>query len=837
MKKSILRPSFSPAIALLVFLLRGSSFAQASAAEIRFSRDILPLLSDNCFHCHGPDPKEGRKGELRLDEEADAKRPKTGRPAIAPGKPQESEILHRLRSTDPDEIMPPPKSGKKLTPNQISLLTQWIREGAPWGKHWSFEPVRRPDLAEKNSSEIDAIILNRLRAEGLSPNPAAPKHTLIRRLKLDLTGLPPSPEEVDAFVEDTAPGAWERLVDRTLASPAFGERMAWDWLDAARYADSNGYQGDADRSMWPWRDWVVRAFNENLRYDQFTLWQLAGDLLPEPTREQILATGFNRNHMINGEGGRIAEENRVDYVMDMTETMGTVWMGLTLNCCRCHDHKFDPISQKDYYGFFSFFNQTPVTGSGGDPSTAPFLEITTAEQKKVLDAAKTEVAKSTSALDVEEKAVFKMSNRQKAWETDFAKTLPKSALEALKIAPTNRRPEQWNTLIQFFEKTHPDYGATLKDARTAHAALAKILLEVPRVMVMGDQPKRRATFVLDRGLYTQPGEEIQARVPESLPRMDADMAKANRLDLARWLVSGSHPLTARTAVNRFWQMLFGIGLIKTPEDFGVQAEYPVHPELLDWLAAEFMDSGWDVKHLLRTIVLSESYRRSSHTPSPVLRERDPDNRLFARGPRFRMPSWMIRDQALAIGGLLNATVGGKPVFPYQPSGVWDEATFGKRKYTASAGNDLYRRSLYTFWRRIVGPTVFFDTARRQVCEVKSLRTNTPMHALTTLNDTTYVEAARAFAQLLLQSTVEDSARLALAGKRALGRPPLPEEEAVWRRTLAKASAAFHAEPESAKKLLTVGDSPRDARIPEQTHAAWTLLCLNLLNLDETLTKE
>ncbi len=833
-----------PVLAIaLTALLSGEPVAAADGPAkkpenaIRFSRDILPILSDNCFQCHGPDPKEGRKGDLRLDEETEAKKARTERPAIAPGKPHESEILLRIQTEDPEEKMPPPKSGKKLDTRQVELLREWIAQGAPWGRHWSFEPVRRPALAESGAAAIDTLIERRLEAENLRPNPPAPRHTLIRRLKLDLTGLPPTPAEVDAFLQDTAPGAWDRLVERTLDSPAFGERMAWDWLDAARYADSNGYQGDADRSMWPWRDWVVRAFNQNLHYNEFTLWQLAGDLLPDATRDQILATGFNRNHMINGEGGRIAEENRVDYVMDMTETMGTVWMGLTLNCCRCHDHKFDPLTQKDYYRFSAFFNQTPVNGGGGDPSTAPFLEVANDGQTRALAEAKAAEAAFAPRLAAAEKAVFAPEDRQKAADTPVAKALPKNELDALKSAPASRRPEQWKALMTHFEKSHPEYYSVLAEASAVYERLAKAQSAIPKVMVMRDQPKRRPTFLLDRGLYTQPRDEVHTGTPASLPPLEADETAATRLDLARWLVSSSHPLTARTAVNRLWQMLFGMGLIKTPEDFGVQAEYPVHPELLDWLAAEFMESNWDVKHLLRTVVSTRAYQRSSHTPSAALRERDPDNRLFARGPRFRMPSWMIRDQALAVSGLLDPTVGGKPVYPYQPSGVWDEATFGKRRYTPGTGKDLYRRSLYTFWRRIIGPTVFFDTARRQVCEVKSLRTNTPMHALTVYNDVTYVEAARAFAQLLLQTAPDDAARLALAGKRALCRIPRPEEEAVWRKTLAKAAAAFDAEPESARKLLTLGDSPRDARIPENEHAAWTLLCLNLLNLDETLTKE
>jgi hypothetical protein len=522
--------------------------------------------------------------------------------------------------------------------------------------------------------------------------------------------------------------------------------------------------------------------------------------------------------------------------MDMTETMGTVWMGLTLNCCRCHDHKFDPLTQQEYYQFFAFFNQTPVTGGGGDPSTAPFLEMGSAEQNRALEEARAEAAPHGPKLAEAEKALFGVKERQNAADTPLGKQLPRTEQDALRTSPVNRKSEHWKALITYFEKSHPDYGAALREAAPAYERLSKAQAAIPKVMVMKDQPSRRPTFLLERGLYTQPRGEVQAGTPASLPPLRSGDAPT-RLDLARWLVAGDHPLTARTAVNRLWQMLFGMGLIKTPEDFGVQAEYPVQPELLDWLAAEFVESGWDVKHLLRTIVTTRAYRRDSSTPSPVLRDRDPDNRLFARGPRFRMPSWMIRDQALTISGLLQATPGGKPVFPYQPAGVWDEATFGKRKYSQSTGSDLYRRSLYTFWRRIIGPTLFFDTARRQVCEVKSLRTNTPMHALTVYNDTTYVEAARALAQLLLQSSSSEEARFLLAGKRTLCRPPRPEETEVWRRTLSKAATAFAGDPGAARKLLSIGESPRDTRISEEEHAAWTLLCLNLLNLDETLTKE
>ena len=829
---------------LMLFACFAGQAAQGAAVglkerEIVFSRDILPILSDNCFHCHGPDPKEGRKGDLRLDVETEAKKVRDGHAAIAAGKAEESEVILRLLSSDRDEKMPPPKTGRALKEEQVALLKRWIDEGAQWGKHWSFEPLKRPPLNAGSGHPVDAIVDARLKNEGVSPSGPAPQHTLIRRLSLDLTGLPPTLAQLEMFLSDTAPGAWERAVDRTLASPAFGERMAWDWLDAARYADSNGYQGDADRTMWPWRDWVVNAFNQNLPFNEFTVWQLAGDLLPAPTHEQILATGFNRNHMINGEGGRIAEENRVDYVMDMSETMGSVWLGLTLNCCRCHDHKFDPLTQREYYQFTAFFNQTPVTGGGGNAQTPPVLDCPLPGQSDKIEKAEADWKRTLDLLRTKEGELFPRAANKQLVESTATADLSKPVRDALSLLPASRKSEQWELLIKEFGGKQDEYGTLLKAASNAKKALDEIRNAVPRVMVMKDEDKPRQTFLLNRGLYNQPGPEVQAAVPGGLPAMEVGdgRERATRLDLARWLVSEKNPLTARVAVNRFWQMLFGIGLIKTPEDFGVQAEYPVYPEILDWLASEFVESGWDVKRLLRTVVTSEAYKRSSVTSKPELRERDPDNRLLSRGPRFRMPSWMIRDQALYVSGLMNVSIGGPPVFPYQPAGVWEEATFGKRQYHQSSGSDLHRRSLYTFWRRIVGPTVFFDVARRQVCEVKPLRTNTPMHALTTLNDITYVEAAAAMARVALKSSSVDVDRLRTVAKRVLCRDLSPPELAVWMRTIERSRKAFEQDVHAAERLLGQLSAVKDGELQPAIQAAWTMLCLNLLNLDETLTKE
>lgn len=826
-------------LAYLAGHAKAGGVAGATERDIVFSRDILPILSDNCFHCHGPDPKEGRKGDLRLDVETEAKKVRNGHAAIVAGNADRSEAILRLISSDKDEKMPPPKTGRVLSPKQVGLLKRWIDEGAQWGKHWSFEPLKRPAIDAGSRHPIDAIVDERLKNEGISANGPAAQHTLMRRLSLDLTGLPPTPSQLEMFLSDTAPGAWERAVDRTLNSPAFGERMAWDWLDSARYADSNGYQGDADRTMWPWRDWVVNAFNQNLPFNEFTVWQLAGDLLPAPTHEQILATGFSRNHMINGEGGRIAEENRVDYVMDMSETMGSVWLGLTLNCCRCHDHKFDPLTQREYYQFTAFFNQTPVTGAGGNGQTPPVLDCPLPGQSENLKKAEVDWKNALELLSRKEGELFPRAAAKPLLESTAAEALSKPVRDALSLAPASRKAEQWGLLIKEFTANQSEYGNLLKAAFDAKQALDGVRNAIPRVMVMKDEGKPRQTFLLNRGLYNQPGPEVQAAVPGVLPPMEVGdgRERATRLDLAQWLVSGENPLTARVAVNRFWQMLFGIGLIKTPEDFGVQAEYPVYPEILDWLASEFVESGWDVKRLLRTVVTSEAYRRSSVTSKPEVRESDPDNRLLSRGPRFRMPSWMIRDQALFVSGLLNMTVGGPPVFPYQPAGVWEEATFGKREYQQSAGGDLHRRSLYTFWRRIVGPTVFFDVARRQVCEVKPLRTNTPMHALTTLNDITYVEAAAALARVAMKSSGIDTERLRIVAHRVLCRDLSPQELLVWMRTLERSTKAFERDTSAAERVLGQVSAAEDGVLHPVVHAAWTMLCLNMLNLDETLTKE
>ncbi|MBN9117573.1 MAG: PSD1 domain-containing protein, partial [Planctomycetes bacterium] len=744
---------------------------------VDFARDVLPILSDACFKCHGPDA-QARKGDLRLDTKGDALA-KDG--PIVPGRSADSRLVERITSGDADLVMPPPKANKKLKPEQVAVLKKWIDQGAPWGQHWSFvAPVRPAAPAVRNPkfevrNEIDRFVLARLERDGLSPSPRADKERLLRRVTLDLTGLPPTPEEVDAFLKDDAPAAYEKVVDRLLASPRFGERMAWDWLDAARYADSNGYQGDGERTMWPWRDWVVTAYNANRPFDEFTVWQLAGDLLPGPTREQQLATAFNRNHMINGEGGRIAEENRVEYVFDQTETTATVWLGLTVGCARCHDHKFDPVSQKDYYQLFAYFNQTPVTGGGGSGQTPPVLDFASPEQERrrqEAQAAYDELVKR--AVPIEKK--FRDAAATKDRDGNYASTLPALIESALRKGPNDRADQNYDELIKFYQAKEPEYVKLLGELRKARQARDAAAAAVAKVMVMADQPKPRDTFVLTRGAYDKREAKVTAGTPAGLPALPAGAAP-NRLALARWIASKDNPLTARVAVNRLWQQFFGTGLVKTSEDFGVQGERPSHPELLDWLACEFA-AKWDTKRLVRLIVTSATYRQSARV-TPELIERDPDNRLLARGPRYRLPSWMIRDQALAASGLLAPALGGPPVRTYQPAGIWEEATFGNKRYVQDKGAALYRRSLYVFWRRIVGPTMFFDAANRQTCSVKATTTNTPLHALVTLNETTYVESARALAQLALdKGGPTDADRLGFAFRRVLARKPTDAETKV-----------------------------------------------------------
>ena len=811
-------------------------------AAVDFSRDIQPILSENCFHCHGPDAAK-RKGDLRLDEEKAAK----SAGAIVPGKADQSELVKRIFTSDPEEVMPTPKSNRKLTDAQKQLLKQWIAEGAKWGRHWAFEPVKRPPVPAGAKHPVDAFVRAKLAETGLKPSPPAPRETLERRLHLDLIGLPPA--------HGQKPWDYTALVDQLLASQHFGERWAWDWLDAARYADSNGYQGDPERTMWPWRDWVVRAINENMPYDKFTIWQLAGDLLPGAAQEQRLATGFNRNHMINGEGGRIAEETRVENVMDRVETTATVWLGLTMSCSKCHDHKFDPLTMRDYYALYDVFNQTSEDGKARSGQAAPAMDMSTPaelERSRKATIALNKIAREVDAFELKK---FPRPAGKPLSESD-AINLPGNLPSYIaKTEPAKRVVDALLEAIGYFKGKDDPYAALLNKLLAAQREKAAAGNAVTKVLVMDTLPQPRETFMLDKGAYDKPTTaKVSFTTPAVLPPLPKDAPK-NRLGLAQWLVSRDNPLTARVTVNRFWQAIFGIGLVKTAEDFGVQGEMPPHRELLDWLAAEFMESGWDVKQLIRLIVTSETYQQSSALipdsgllnpdSSPGARSErirsqesairtDPENRLLSRGPRFRMPSWMLRDQALALSGLLNPKLGGPSVRPYQPEGIWEEATFGKKTYQQDHGEALYRRTLYVFWRRIVGPTMLFDNSARQVCAVKAARTNTPLHALVTLNDTTYVEAARVLAARVLKPPGDDAQRLQLAFEIVTNRTPKAGELAVLQRQLA---ALRPQTARAARKLLTVGEAKADPSLNPAEHAAWASLCLMLLNLDEVLTKE
>ena len=809
--------------------------------RVEFNRDVLPLLSDNCFQCHGPDDSKNKAG-LRLDVREYVFRETDGVAVVVPGDSVKSELIRRITSEDADEVMPPVDSKRKLNTLQVATLKRWIDEGAQWGGHWAFQKLYAPTppvpqkFEDRVINSIDRFIFRRLEQENLAPSAEASKEALIRRVTLDLTGLPPSIEETDAFLTDPSPSAYEKVVDRLLHSPAFGERMAWDWLDAARYADSNGYQGDRERTMWPWRDWVVTAFNKNLPFDTFTIWQLAGDLLPDPTQQQKLATAFSRNHMINGEGGRIPEENRVDYVMDMMETTGTVWLGLTLNCSRCHDHKYDPLSRRDYYSFFAFFNQTPVTGAGGNPQTKPVVELPTEEQKAQFTRIEVQVGSNAQMLEQSEKLLLPIKKPTTSEQPGSAIDFSERIQSILATPPAKRSRAELSDLEKEFAKSKPGYSKLVTQLRKSVEDRDKLRQSIVKVMVMEDMPDKRKTFMLEKGSYEKPGAQVEASVPVNLPPMTPDEPR-NRLGLAKWLVSPENPLTARVTVNRFWQQFFGIGLVKTPENFGVQGEFPSHPQLLDWLSAEFVKSEWNIKRLCRLMVTSATYRQSSRT-TPRLTRHDPTNRLLARGSRFRMPSWMIRDQALAAGGLLTRKSSGRPTNSYQPAGIWEEATFGNKRYKQDFGENLYRRSLYTFWRRIVGPTVFFDTPSRQTCTVKQPRTNSPLHALTTLNDITYVEAARAMAErVLLASGQSIKERIDLAFRLVLARHPTAEEAAVLKTGYERLKNEFQNNPEEAIRFLSVGESKFDEKLSSVELAALAGTCSTILNLDEAFTIE
>ncbi len=774
---------------LLLALMAVLLFAPARAAAelLRYNRDIRPILSDICFACHGPD-KNKVKGELRLDvRDLALKAAKSGECAIVPGDTKRSEVVRRIFSDDEDELMPKLESHKSLTAAQKEKLRLWIEQGAEYEPHWSFAPLAVVAIpAVKQTAwprnPLDAFVLATLESNQLRPAAEASKETLIRRVTLDLTGLPPTLPEVDAYLADTSADAYEKVVNRLLASPNYGERMAVDWLDAARYADTNGYQVDRDREIWRWRDWVIDAFNRNLSFDQFTIEQLAGDLLPNATMEQRIASGFNRNSMLNEEGAIDPEEFLAEYAANRAETTAAVWLALTFNCCRCHDHKFDPLSARDFYSLKAFFNNIPERGDGNYKES---IKVNSPPQLKL------------PAPEIDAKIL----------------QLQTTLLES---ARTN---------------TQAEVAALKKQISDAE-------LSLPTTLVMEENKEMRPTFILMRGAFDSPGEKVERATPKVLPAMADDLPR-NRLGLAKWLVDLRNPLTARVAVNRYWQQVFGYGLVKTSEDFGAQGEAPTHPELLDWLATDFMSHGWDVKRLMKMLVTSATYRQHSRF-TPQLLEIDPENRLLARGGRNRLMGEFIRDQALAVSGLLVNQQGGPAVRPYHPPGLYEQVTAvgGVNTYVAGKGDDLYRRSIYTYWKRSVPhpAMLVFGTPFREVCTLQRPRSNTPLQALNLMNDDTYVEAARFLAERMMHSSTDPAARLTFGFRSVLIRMPKPDELAILDHAYQRSLADFKNDPAAAKALLGVGAKPADPQLNVTELAALATVASTILCMDETVTK-
>ncbi|MDB4461556.1 DUF1553 domain-containing protein [bacterium] len=1043
---------------LTAFVFLSLLFSGHLVAEekLDFNRDIRPILSDNCFLCHGP-AASTRAAELRLDK----REPAVASSAITPGKPDQSELVERIFSDDANSIMPPPDANKKLTPQQKEILKRWIQEGAEYQQHWSFvTPVKQ---SEVQANSIDQFVTQKLNEHPLTPTPPANPETLIRRVTFDLNGVPPTPTEVEQFKNDIndrgIDDAYQTLVDRLLANNAYGERMALAWLDAARYGDSSVMHADGPRDMWPWRDWVINAYNTNMPFDRFTIDQIAGDLLPNATVEQKIASGFNRNHATSDEGGAFAEELRVEYVVDRVKTTSTVWLGLTMECSQCHDHKYDPISQEEYYQFFAYFNNTTDPGmQTRNGNQSPTVRVISAELRSQLDSLQTSidtanknlaerkvtaepeflkwvdlasqkatakiknteplgltqwypldestgnkltnslsgaVAKKekgklqtvnrsgSSALDLNgqtqfvsnEKAIeikndqpfsfaawiktdgkssgavfsrmdvpqayrgYDMWVQRRSIGTHIINTWPSNALKAvsvdqlkintwqhvvitydgsqktpgvkihidgklsgnaveadtlngtietatpfkigsrsqggnwkggvddiriynralsaqeissfpgnpiesiLSIPPSERQASQLNTLKQHFFTTI-DQDSIKASAQLAELASKQTALNAKPLtsMVMQDNPadKMRNTYILDRGQYDAPQEDnpITAGVPAALPPLP-ELAPKNRLGLAQWLTQPEHPLTARVAVNRYWMMLFGQGLVRTPGDFGAQGMPPTHPKLLDWLAVEFVESDWDVKHLLKMIVMSGTYRQSSQRSS-LQQQQDPENLLLSYSPRFRLQGEFIRDQALFVSGLLTDQTGGASVKPYQPPNIWNEVSLnGGLRYRQDKGENLYRKSMYTYWKRSapMPNMMIFDSPSREKCVIQRARTNTPLQALVTLNDPQFVEAARKLAERILADSPETSTRIDRAYQLCTSRKANPKEHAIIKKLLEDQRQRFTDSPENAKQLLAVGESPRAAATTTEIDlAAWSVICQMILNLDETLTR-
>ena len=829
----------------LLSLFLAASTAAPLPDKVDFNRDVRPILSENCFYCHGPDASH-RKAKLRLDLRDAA----LAKEAFIPGKPEESELSKRLDAEDPEERMPPADSHKKLDDRQKAVLRKWIAQGAEYRQHWSYEPPVKPS-APAGSEGVDHLVEAGLKPLGLTPGPEADRRTLARRLHLDLLGLPPTPEDVDAFVKDASPDAYARLVERLLASPHYGERMAVTWLDVVRFADTIGYHSDTPRNVWPYRDWVIRSFNDNKPFDRFTLEQVAGDLLPDGGREALIGSGFNRLLLTTEEGGAQAKDYQQRMLTDRVRAVGAAWLGQTTGCAQCHDHKFDPITMRDFYSLGAFFADVHEPDIGRREEG---ILVSTPEQDARLAELAAAVARARKQLEA---AHPSLTPAIETWEKDFtapetpakktkAKRKDPDAKLAAQAAPILKKPADKRTaadkavLRDYYLSLHPE---ALKSERDALAAAQKahdaFRAAIPKTLVTAKAAQTRTVRILPRGNWMdETGEVVKAALPRYLPQPKFEGREPNRLDLAQWLVSRDNPLTARVTMNRLWMQFFGTALSKNPGDLGAQGELPPNLPLLDWLAVEFMDGKWDLKRMVRIIVNSRAYRRAS-VATPAQREADPYNRALARQTPFRLDAEFVRDNALAVSGLLVPKVGGPSVKPYQPERYWENLNFPVREYVHDQGEAQHRRGLYVWWQRtFLHPSLLaFDAPSREESCTERTRSNIPQQALVLLNDPTYVEAARAFGAAASAQAGDDDARLRWAWRRAVQREPDAAELGTLRKVLNDRRTAYRADPESAKKLLQVGLSPAPKESDPVELAAWTHAARVLLNLHETVTRD
>jgi hypothetical protein len=801
----------------------------AQSKDVDFTRNIRPILVGKCFQCHGPDDKV-RKANLRLDTRDGALK------VLSPNDPAKSELIKRITHTETAKRMPPAATGKRLSDAEVAALTSWIAKGAPYPQHWAYiKPVRPPLPEIRNSkfeirNDIDRFILARLEKESLTPQPAADPYTLIRRLSIDLTGLPPTIEETDAFVKEYAgkpQAAYEELVDKRLANKSYGERWASVWLDLARYADSQGFANDPDRTIWRYRDWVIEALNNNLPYDQFTIQQLAGDLQPNASTSQAIATGFHRNTLTNTEGGTNPEEFRSAAVVDRVNTTFSVWLGTTIACSQCHNHKYDPFSQKEFFQVYAILNNCEDANGGND---APTITVATVGNEAKFEELGKQLTNVKNNLDAETKTV---DARQTEWEKEVKpESLPKDVAEILKKPAKDRKPPEVQKLQAHHRGLHESWKKLDAEVKLLEGMVKNISTTAPILKEI----KPRETHIQIRGNFLDLGEKVSPGLPQALPGVTE--SSINRLTLAKWIVSADNPLTARVAVNRLWEETFGVGIVETSEDFGTQGELPSHPELLDWLATEYMRLNWDTKAMLKLMVMSATYRQSSQVSAEAAR-RDQFNRLLARGPRVRLSAEAVRDQALAVGGLLSAKMYGPPVQPPRPNFGLSAAFGGSTDWQPSPGEDKYRRAVYTKIRRNAPyPSMTtFDAPERTYCNVRRLRTNTPLQALVTLNDPVYVEAAQALARRTLKDGgTTDAAKINYAFRLTLTRPPTDEELKRLTALLDKSREKFKANPAQATAMATKPLGPLPKGMEEVEAAAWTVIGNVLLNLDETLAK-